>query len=120
MLRALAFALLVTGAASSSFAADLGKADGSMTTDKTTTVLTHAYAVRKVHNDSTNKNDAISDLQGTACYRAVDAICRARIIGDEPENHRLSGCLRSPYESQPLRDRPQWRLVRVEHIGRVV
>lgn len=59
MLRAVVSALLVLGVAVPVLAVDPGKAVGSMTTDKITTTFHHAYAVRKVHNEATNRNDAV-------------------------------------------------------------
>ena len=41
------------------FAIDLGHAEGSMVTDKKKTTLSYAYVMRKVHNDTSGKNDAV-------------------------------------------------------------
>ena len=57
-MRRCAVGLFMVFAASALFAADLGKAEGSLTIGTTEVPLTYAYVMDHAHNDLSNRNDA--------------------------------------------------------------
>ncbi len=56
-MRHVAVALVVFSLAISAIAAELGRANGSLTIDKTRTDLGYAYAIGKQHNDISKRKD---------------------------------------------------------------
>jgi hypothetical protein len=58
-MRRLAVCMLLVFAASSAFAVDLGRAEGSLTIGDTAIPLAYAYVMDGAHNDLTGRNNAI-------------------------------------------------------------
>jgi hypothetical protein len=57
-MRRVAVCLLVSFVVATAFAADLGRAEGSLTIGNTAVPLAYAYAMDRAHNDLSGRNDA--------------------------------------------------------------
>ena len=57
-MRRFAVCVLLTFAATAALAADLGRAEGSLTIGETQVPLAYAYVMDRAHNDLSNRNDA--------------------------------------------------------------
>ena len=67
-----------------------------------------------------DQDDPIRDLQGLPRHTAITRARGAGVVRDRAEHDRLAWRADAFDESQSLGNRPIWRFVRIEHIGRAI